>query len=1565
MKGIQSPVESLPTPELPERVGWRRYFTRQRLRLFIVVSIAAHLVLGMSWGVPAYVKQKHLEAERRRQEAMLQEQRAAAQAASARAKAQALAQTIQDVADQTHKAFDAIAADLRQTDKVKTWTAVAPKLQPAELQLATALGDRSMTDQDLRNLQADLDRQLVNAVNDTLTVDIGKDETEAFLAAVQTRIVPELVNHYKTELHPKVVAPVRAAADAFVKSTRDDAAEAIAVGDADRQAVSVALRKMGEELDAAAGETDQVQALTARKTPAPAEEIQKHSQSANMHLTTAAAAAESSAQAVARLREQFKSLNGASELNERLEIADDSVSESRKAIKAVSLAIGAGNDAGTGAKFTALVLAQRKLAAQWTSAAEAAGRVSALAEQSARGALDAVKDDSIPRQIDQRLAEAFEQKASRRLTDVLAAALRKRLTAAGVKPDEAMIVSTTKQVKSILDTKVGAAGGYGASTSQTLRYLAGAAERRAGAEGKRLAEKFTQTAGPVIVEGVDQVIADDTFDTHLAEMVSRPEQDPGRDDVRDRVAMLAARASDGRANALDTVSITDLRSSAMARAANSDHSAAADAGGPTTEPADAPPVIEEIKQEILAGLKAELQKVFDGKLPEEKAAKVWKDVAKASDGDVNHLAQDLINPNVSDSDLESRRLEFSGKFLNSVRGALDKTGADQVAKDLVKQLEGKAGDAVAGAYKNAVKENVGAALAREWRGAADANRAAASQQVRDIRVALDSARSVADKAAQILDQVKDQTARAVQNARGDTAVERQTLDAGGGKLKEIASAIDGAKADMQKAQKDLPEHAAELKRRLGEIDTAFDDVAASISEAEKTAKADQAPEFGKAVTAARKQVDQFRAALQGGANDLSRDADQAEAKFAKAAEKSRDDSAAGAPGVQSRIERKFAGAFRKDALPRLTNQIVKGYQRKLEQAGVATDADGTAALERAIAAALDKKVTGEARVGEAAIGEVERQRFFDAGKNVKEEPRKELVDRANAIADKVTNAGVATTVQGDAADGAALGAVNAIAKLDPAIGDLKDKVARMQGQLRGGRGGVLADAADGADAPGDAVGIGKMRRKWRGLLAGLDGNADADGAGKAGGKPGAAGVGESSAAGAGSGAGSGSGGGHGLHIGRGIPGGNVLLDSEKYKSLVAALKDRAIQQGDAWDRKDADGQATRREGDAGASHPASIVAPTTQPAQSAKNDQPFAPGFKSLQFAVAPYLNTPIAIGDNFDAWKDIPAIHLRPERAWLTDTTGLKIVDDLPVKIAWDNHGLYFMLDMIDPDGRIEKAHVSNFWMCDAMEVFLDTLNTKESRRGTGAGQQFWAWPFGSADDADAPGGESLYDRHSGFHFVGLKPDELQRYARTTANGYQLQWHVPTERVRDADLVPGKILGFNITVETGVKMHYYWSASKVVVTSVHPDTWGDVLLGGSDGRVEFPAKLFAEAGPALSKKTVNAFVVGEPLRIRVTDRDMNLNDKVKDKVSVTVRNARGEQEVAILEETGADTGVFEGSIRTAFDIGERIPGALGVYEGESLIVTYIDQARANGARNTEIISKIKAGPTVTVGQAK
>ncbi len=1557
---------------LPNPPSWRRHVTRNRLRAFILLSVAVHLVLGMSWGVPAYVKQKRLEAEQRRQEAVLEQQRQASKSALAKAKAADLARTVQDVAEKTRKAFDNLTGDLAQSDKDKTWTAVEPKLQPAEQQLAQALDDRSMTDQDLRNLQANVDRELVESVNDSLTVDAGREEAEAFLAGVESRVVPELVAHYKSELVPKVAEPVRAAADVFVKAQGADASAALGGTDAGRHDVIEALKRLSDETDAAGADADQAQSLSTRNPPALDEEVKQHCEAAGAHLSAAGAAAESAAAGLSKLIERAKPVTGGADITRRLGAASDSLAQARQTLTAAGAALSANDRAGAARQITALLLALRKLNTEWASASEAADQAAPRAEQAARGALTLVQDNPIPQQVQGHLTGAFRDKASQRLTDVLTDALRARLTAAGVKPDDALVASTAKRLKDLLETKVPDAGGYGASTSEALREAAGSSRRATVAGAEPLARKFTQAAEPVIATGAVEVVTDSAIDSHLAELVSKPEKDAALNDVRDRVAMLAARASDGRSNTLDSVSLTDLRASAMARSTDTERAAAADnAAAPTTEaaPPEGPPLIDDIKKEILASLHGELQKLLDGKLAADKAAKVWDHVAAASDADVNHLSKDLIDPKVSDSELESRRVDFSGKFLNSVREGLDKTASADVARELVRQLQGKAGDAVAGVYKNAMKENVGKALGHEWREAADADAAKAAQEARGVRDALDSAESVAEKAAQVLDQVKTQTARAARENKGDPAAVHAAVESARGKVQEVHTAIAGSKDDVEKAQKDVPEEAAEIKGHLAEVGKSFDAVAGSLTDADKKGEEGDAGAFTKAVADARKEVEKFKGTVSSGKADLDRQAAEARAQFIKAAQQAADDSADGKPGVKTRVEKKFNGAFRAEALPRLADQVMKDFRQKLEQAGVAADEKDDQELHRAVSAALDQKVTGDSQIGEAALSDVQGKKLFDGAKSAKGEPTTQQSERANEIADKITTAGVTATVEGDAAAGAARNAVKNVPGPDAGVSELKDKVARMQGQIRGGRGGVLADAGDGPDTKGDTAGLGNMRRKWQGLLAGLNGEGDGSGGkGKTAGAPGAGATAGGGATGASS-AGAGPARGPGVGVGGGwlgefgsLLGGRVPVNKKLHDELVAALKDRAAQQGETWDRRGADGSAGHTD-EPESDRPASILTPATQPAQTAVNDKAYVPTFKSLQFAVVPYLNKPIAIGDNFQAWNDIPALHLRPERAWVGNRAGLNILDDLPIKMAWDGHGLYFMLDMTDPQGKPSaKAHQDNFWECDCLEVFVDTMNTKELQRGTGAGQQFWYWPFGSVEDAAAPGGESFFSRQKGFNFVGLKQDELPRFARRTAGGYQMQCRIPIERVRDADLAPGKILGCNITVETGYRMHYYWSASKVVGTSYHPDTWGDILLGGSDGKVDFPDKLVAEVGPDAPVKLLKAFVLGEPLRIRVTDHDMNLNEKVKDKVSVTVRNPRGEQEVAILEETGRDTGVFEGSVRTALSLGEKVPGVVSAYEGEPLTVTYVDQARANGARNVEIVSRITAGPSVMVG---
>jgi hypothetical protein len=98
---------------------------------------------------------------------------------------------------------------------------------------------------------------------------------------------------------------------------------------------------------------------------------------------------------------------------------------------------------------------------------------------------------------------------------------------------------------------------------------------------------------------------------------------------------------------------------------------------------------------------------------------------------------------------------------------------------------------------------------------------------------------------------------------------------------------------------------------------------------------------------------------------------------------------------------------------------------------------------------------------------------------------------------------------------------------------------------------------------------------------------------------------------------------------------------------------------------------------------------------------------------------------------------------------------------------------------------------------------------------------------------------------------------------------------------------------------------------------------------------------------------------------DMNLSDARKDRVSVTVMNRRGDREVVVLEETGEKTGIFEGSIGTTLDVGDPVPGVLSLFDGEKIDVIYLDQARANGARNVEVKLTMPTAAAVTAVAGK
>lgn len=84
----------------------------------------------------------------------------------------------------------------------------------------------------------------------------------------------------------------------------------------------------------------------------------------------------------------------------------------------------------------------------------------------------------------------------------------------------------------------------------------------------------------------------------------------------------------------------------------------------------------------------------------------------------------------------------------------------------------------------------------------------------------------------------------------------------------------------------------------------------------------------------------------------------------------------------------------------------------------------------------------------------------------------------------------------------------------------------------------------------------------------------------------------------------------------------------------------------------------------------------------------------------------------------------------------------------------------------------------------------------------------------------------------------------------------------------------------------------------------------------------------------------GDPLFIRVTDLDQNLDRTRVETVFVTITNpANGDIEVLLLTETGPDTGIFVGYLPTTHSATTGYDGSMSVSEGNLLSTRYVDIA--------------------------
>lgn len=987
--------------------------------------------------------------------------------------------------------------------------------------------------------------------------------------------------------------------------------------------------------------------------------------------------------------------------------------------------------------------------------------------------------------------------------------------------------------------------------------------------------------------------------------------------------------------------------------------------------------IEATRREVERELRKEFDKLAAA-LSEAKREELWQEVAKRTTTESANLAEALGKPNTPEQDLRTLEAELQRAMIRNLDEIVTAESARELADRFVAQVESQVAPGLAETMQDEMSKRVAQKMREEAdrliaKQREDAKRAAdqakgalneaaaklaaahaAATQAATQQAKVDSGtQSTAEAAKQLeqatasLGEAKARTQATEAEAKAaspDGKVPAATQAANKAATQAATQAVAQAEKQLAKSKSDAATQAAEAAKqleqvaaRLGEAEKRLDEAGAKAANLDSAAQ-EQVAASDKAIADARAATAKAVAAVRERSPDATASLAEAQAATAaaQAATRSAIDAVAGQTdraavasaavraSVEAELSSQVANALSdeltKTTLPRLAGKLQEGFKKQLDANGMSDDAL-VAQVGKEVQERLAKAVPAMAKAGDAALD----AKFSDmpassaaAAGAAKPSPGDSMLDKALAEGLASMGANAAKRV-GEAAANANRDA----ALVDKAMRGVNEAASKQSSSAAGSD--AAAQAAKDAAAAAERAALAGLRDSVGALARSADNGRLSTSTALA------ANVNALREA--------------SLARGRGR---GTTRDEAAYAEVTGQIAGRAAVHGERWARQGANGAVSQAVGPEGG-RPAQVVGRAVGEAKPAlANDQAYAPTFKTLAFATLPYCTASFRIDGKLEKWDALPAIPLRPEHG------GDRSKQEM--KLAWSNAGVFLYCRIADPNRRIDKAEPGNFWESDSVELWIDAFNSKETYRTRHIGQQFWLWPAGSASDPSLTGGEAVsLGKKAGYRNVVLRADQLERWATQTAEGWVMEARIPPALINNADLAAGRILGFNIYVNTMGGTDWYWSAGDKVSTSVQPDTWGDLLLAGSDGSVE------VLCGDGDRAKTV--LTVGEPLRLRVSDSDMDLDPSARDKVMVTLKAHAGQQ-IAVLEETGGSTGVFEGAVSTALALDQPVPAVLSIHEGERVGIVYTDQARANGAREALLSTSVVFGSAVTTASA-
>jgi len=904
--------------------------------------------------------------------------------------------------------------------------------------------------------------------------------------------------------------------------------------------------------------------------------------------------------------------------------------------------------------------------------------------------------------------------------------------------------------------------------------------------------------------------------------------------------------------------------------------------------------IEATKEDVKKDLQASFEQIAadQNQLDKQQLEELWKDLMEAMDDELNQYAQELMDNRATDADLRNLEATLKKDMVNALEQLLDSMTAKDLAEAFLEALEKQVAPAIAEHYKKEIENAIGKPLQTEGANIVKEQTTSAEKDRKATTDSLDEARREVDKAAK---QLKDAADRVAKTDPADPQA-GQAVAKEAEAVAQAEKSLENAREAVKKASTSAERLNTDLSEKLAaQTQPSTENARKETAEAAQSTKAGQ-PE------AARKEIREAAEAAANAAKAIAEARSEAEtvpydpAALARAVLKEVTDK-----DIKGMMEKAFRENFDAKTKDRLSDKLSKTFEKRLESQGIRDD-QTVAEVRNKIQELLGVQVPENTKADEAGTRALEESQ----GLKTAVKPQKGHAEREKAVADKVRNTArelaekKMEAITSDTRSDEAFAQASERAMPQSEL-SLNEKVANLARNVNAGRMGLLESGGPEAMAQMRQAALERSQGRQN------------------------------------------------LFRSRGF-------DKGQYEELTAEMAERKRNAGEVWKREGAQDPATQGETDEAVVQSAFLLVPgeSKETPATPKKAEPFKPEFKTINFTTIPFVGDAIKLDGELDEWKDIPAQrmvpHLEgPKRAEMT------IAASQPLKLAWNNKGLYFACEFKDVDNDIRRVQPANFWEGDGLEVFIDAFNLKEKGRRSSAIQQFWFWVDGQGGQPANVGGEAVMGQDGKRNeFLPYRSDKLQKAAKVKGDTWFMECHLPFALMRELDAQPGRIIGMNLCYNSGTYVYYYWGGTSGVGTSERPDTWGDALFAGSDGKVEIPEKLTPELNAGETGTVARVLVIGTPLKLRVTDPDMNLSDRRKDKVAVTVSSANGDSEVAILEETGDSTAVFEGALRTALSLGDPVSGTLSLYEGETVTATYTDQARSDGARNHEVRTSIR-----------